>query len=164
MAVNNSHQVNDGVKSPKSITYEVNRIEYFNMIQGIVTRMASNSFAIKNWCIAITSGMLGITTWKFEDWRAYLLILIPILMFWYLDSYYLQQERLFRGVYDRVRLMSDEQLKNSNYSLIPPRKGDPDYKKSYKMINVFFSKTELVLYGNLMLIATIIILVIYFTK
>lgn len=144
-----------------SISYEVDRENYLNMIQDIIKRMADNSFAMKNWCIAVSSGLFGINTWKEENWKAYLLLLIPIIMFWYLDSYYLRQERLFRGVYDRVRKMSDDEINNSNYSLIPPQKRTAEYKDTYKMKNVFFSLTELCFYGVLILLGFFICLVLF---
>ena len=155
MQRNNTHNSMQNITS-----YEVDREHYLSMIQDIIKRMADNSFAMKNWCIAISSGLFGINTWKSEDWKAYLLVLIPIIMFWYLDAYYLRQERLFRGVYDRVRKMSEDELKKSNYSLKIPKKGTPEYKNSYNMKNVFFSLTELCLYGILILLGFTICLVI----
>lgn len=141
-------------------SYEVDREHYLSMIQDIIKRMADNSFAMKNWCIAVSSGLFGINTWNSEEWNAYLLVLIPIIMFWYLDSYYLRQERLFRGVYDRVRKMSINDLNNSNYSLKPPLKGTSEYKDDYKMKKVFFSLTEFGFYGILILLGIFICLVI----
>ena len=42
-------------------------------------------------------------------------------MFWILDSYYLQQERLYRELYDDVRLQTEEKIdfsmKLSDYHL-----------------------------------------------
>ena len=144
-----------------NISYEVERYNYLNMIQDIIKRMAENSFAMKNWCIAVSSGLFGINTWREESWKAYLLLLIPIIMFWYLDSYYLRQERLFRGVYDRVRKMSDNELKDSNYSLVPPQEGTTEYKDNNKIKNVFFSSTELCFYGVLILLGVCICLVLF---
>lgn len=145
---------------PNTTSYEVDREYYLNMIQDIIKRMAENSFAMKNWCIAISSALFGINTWKAEDWKAYLLILIPIIMFWYLDAYYLRQERLFRGVYDRVRKMSNDELNKSNYSLMVPKEGTSEYKDSYDLLDVFFSPIERWFYGILILLGFIICVVI----
>ena len=81
-------------------------------------------------------------------------------MFWYFNSCYRRQERLFRGVYDRVRKMSINDLNNSNYSLKPPLKGTSEYKDDYKMKKVFFSLTEFGFYGILILLGIFICLVI----
>ena len=72
------------------------------MIQGVITRMASNSFALKGWAVTLVAGIFALSA-KGADWRYFLIAFVPVLVFWGLDSYYLRQERLFRALYDRVR-------------------------------------------------------------
>ena len=140
----------------------VDKLEYLKIIQDVITRMANNSFSLKGWCITIASGIFGINLWRDSEWEKYLLVLVPVLMFWILDTYYLRQERLYRGLYDRVRMMSEKELNANMYSMIPPRKGDQDFnKKKYSFMRVMFSITELGLYF-ILLIVLIIVLVFMF--
>ena len=77
------------------------RMRYLEMIQGVINRLASNSFSLKEWTVAFITGV----TVLFEGYAKenYLLIIVLILMFWILDSYYLHQERLYRALYNAVQ-------------------------------------------------------------
>ena len=77
------------------------KIAYLNIIQSVISRMASNSFLIKGWTITLFSALLSLTVSSSS--RRYLPIgFIPLFAFWYLDYYYLRQERLFRKLYERA--------------------------------------------------------------
>lgn len=77
------------------------KIEHLKMIQSIVTRMNTNSFQIKGWTITLVSALLAL--YANSGKVSYIFIaLIPVLIFWFLDSYYLQQERRFRALYNDI--------------------------------------------------------------
>ena len=77
------------------------KISYLNIIQSIISRMASNSFLIKGWTITLFSALLALTASSSS--RSYLPIgFIPLFAFWYLDYFYLRQERLFRKLYEHA--------------------------------------------------------------
>ena len=77
------------------------KIEHLKMIQGIITRMNTNSFQIKGWTITLVSALLAL--YANSGKVTYIFIaLIPVLIFWFLDSYYLQQERKFRTLYNDI--------------------------------------------------------------
>ena len=80
------------------------RRKHYELIQAVVNRLATASFQVKGWTITITTALLGvIVAAKLPSWVA-LLGLVPTLLFWFLDAYYLQQERLFRSLYnDTIR-------------------------------------------------------------
>jgi hypothetical protein len=69
---------------------------HINMLQGIISRMASNSANCKTWAVAILTALIAL----FADgklcnsqlWVCY----IPIALFAFLDCYYLGLERHFR--------------------------------------------------------------------
>lgn len=63
--------------------------------------MASNSFNIKAWTIAVVSTALALTTR--EGVVGAMLGLVVVTAFWGLDAHYLRQERLFRQLFDAVR-------------------------------------------------------------
>ncbi len=72
---------------------------YLSILQGVITRMASNSASAKSWCVALVSAIVVIIADKGNP--AYVWIsLVPIVLFFFLDAYYLGLERLFRDVYN----------------------------------------------------------------
>ncbi len=91
--------------------YMVKEIE---IIQEIIKRMAFNSFMIKGW--AITLVVLTLLLKGGEKYKV-LLAFIPLLVFWFLDAYYLWQERMYRKLYEWVinnRLKTTEYLFDMN--------------------------------------------------
>lgn len=68
-------------------------------IQNIIDRQASNSFKIKGWTVTLVVVALLFRTNNFQLFAAF----IPLIGFWYLDAYYLKQERKFRALYNWVR-------------------------------------------------------------
>ena len=76
-------------------------MKHLEFIQAIITRMNTNSFLIKGWSITLVSALLAL--YASNKHVAYIFIaIIPTIIFWFLDSYYLQQERKFRGLYNDV--------------------------------------------------------------
>lgn len=78
-------------------------------LQEIIKRMASNSLEIKKWAITLIVGTMILKSEQSQIFVA----LIPLFSFWFLDSYYLRQERLFRDKYNeliRIRVFSDKDL------------------------------------------------------
>jgi len=84
-----------------------------DIIQDIIKRMAYNSFLIKGWTITLVAATLLI-----KGNRAQIFIsLIPLISFWFLDSYFLHQERLYRKLYSWVianRMGTDDFLLDMN--------------------------------------------------
>jgi hypothetical protein len=76
--------------------------KHLEMIQGVINRMASNSFMLKGWSVVLVSALFVLAG---KDAKVYFAILaiFPAAMFWILDGYFLRQERLFRELYDEVR-------------------------------------------------------------
>ena len=70
-------------------------LKEIDVIQGIIKRMAFNSFAIKGWTITLIVVTLLLKGANYQVWIAF----IPLLVFWFLDSYFLQQERLYNKKY-----------------------------------------------------------------
>lgn len=87
---------------------ELKRLEF---IQQIITRMANNSFLLKGWSLTISTAIVGLAS-KNEEIAGDYFMLLPVILFWYLDAYYLSQERAFRKLYEKA--ITDS---NSTYSL-----------------------------------------------
>ena len=87
-------------------------VEHLRMTQAVVNRLGSNSFLVKGWSMTvIVAAMLLIARHDLENPYFVLVLVIPTLGFWILDGYFLWQERLFRKVYDEIRVQSDTDFK-----------------------------------------------------
>lgn len=97
-----------------------NHRKHLELLQGVINRMSHNSFPLKGWAITMIVAMLALDQTKY-DIKYKIILYIPVIMFWILDSYYLQQERLYRELYDDVRLQTEEKIdfsmKLSDYHL-----------------------------------------------
>lgn len=93
---------NPGSQSqPSQITPDSSSVQsYLNILQGIITRMATNSANCKTWCISLVSAILVVIADKNKPNYA-LIALVPIVLFCLLDSYYLALERSFRKIYEK---------------------------------------------------------------
>ncbi|MES9857457.1 MAG: hypothetical protein ABW166_12740 [Sedimenticola sp.] len=83
------------------------KLKHLEIIQGVITRMAQNSFLLKGWSVTLTAALFALAA-KDANTRFVVIALLPALVFWGLDGYFLRQERLFRKVYDQVRVRSPE--------------------------------------------------------
>jgi len=80
---------------------EEEKIKHLEFIQNIITRMNTNSFQIKEWTVALVTAILALYA-ATKNNCFILLGVLPALLFWFLDTYYLTQERKFRGLYNDV--------------------------------------------------------------
>lgn len=130
-------------------------LKHLEFIQNVITRMNSNSFQIKGWAITIVSALLAIYA---STKNNYFIIVgvFPILIFWFLDSYYLMQERKFRGLYNDVAGISDEPQEIKLFEMRP----DLYTGNKYSFWSSFSSITILKMYLSITL--TLIVLFVYF--
>ena len=77
------------------------QLKHLDHLQGIINRLAGNSFKLKGWAITLGSALLGLAL-KGDSSTAEiaLLAILPTIVFWLLDGYYLSQERGFRTMYN----------------------------------------------------------------
>jgi hypothetical protein len=71
---------------------------YITVLQAVINRMASNSTSCKNWCITVVSAIVVIIISSNKPHYIFI-SLMPIILFFFLDSYYLGLERCFRSLY-----------------------------------------------------------------
>lgn len=114
------------------------KLKLLAMLQEIIKRMANNSFMLKGWSVTLVVAMMAL--FEKASGRVSLVYYIPIIMFWTLDSYYLQVERKYRVLYKKMASASTEEL---DFSLSLPESNSTE-KTAYAQ--VLFSKTELVFY------------------
>ena len=123
---------------------EANKIKHLEFIQATITRMNQNSFQIKGWMITIVSALLALYA-NSKNVMYIFIAVVPVIVFWMLDAYYLQQERKFRGIYNDVAGISSE---DSNIVIKDFEMPIQKYQcGQYCYFNVLISKTILPLYG-----------------
>ena len=83
-------------------------VEHLKMIQAVIDRQGRNNLWVKTWSLALIVAAMALIAIHYVHLPYFSLILIPfVLGFWILDGYFLWQERLFRKVYDDIRVQSD---------------------------------------------------------
>jgi hypothetical protein len=103
---------NDPRESPLWPADSPAAIAHINLMQGIINRLANNSASCKTWCLTLVSALLslagatrtpGIVTFA----------LVPVVVFGFMDTMYLAQERAYRKLYsDTV-----ESIRSRSYAL-----------------------------------------------
>ena len=92
--------------------------KHLEFIQNIINRMARNSFMLKS---LMALQVAALVAFQAKDGNgdassgtasepALWLVVFAVIPFWYLDSYFLSQERLFRRLYECVRKKSEGEI------------------------------------------------------
>lgn len=126
---------------------DADKIKHLDYIQNTISRMADNSFKIRGVCVTIVSAFLGLYI-KINEPKVLLITCIPIITFWMLDSYYLQQERKFRCLYNNLT-GNETSCKLGDVSALSMSTNRINGHE-FEFCTVAFSKTELVIYASLM--------------
>ena len=117
------------------------RLKHLEFIQNVITRHNSNSFQLKGLCVTIVAAILAV--YASNNQNEFLLVgIAPTLLFWFLDAYYLQQERKFRGLYNDVAGLSSNPKELKDFEIRP----DLYTGGKYNYLKVLFSKTIFSLY------------------
>jgi hypothetical protein len=124
------------------------------LVQNVIDRMGNNSFLIKGGAITLVAASLLIEGKLYTN----LVALLPWLVFWYLDAYFLRVERLYRRLYSWLaanRLTNKEFLLDMDRKSLEKRFGtDVDC-----LSQTMFSKTLIIFYGLLLTMILLSILV-----
>lgn len=123
---------------------------HLEFIQANIARMNQCSFQMKGWMVTIVSALLALFAASKGEQRTgnviYIFIaIVPTILFWILDSYYLQQERKFRGIYNaviKVAVVGEERIEIEEFEM-------PLHKFTggkYNFFRVLTSMTEILLY------------------
>jgi hypothetical protein len=68
--------------------------KHLDYLQAIITRHNTNSFMLKGWTITLLSALLALSG-AIKEPSISLIALMPIIIFWSLDAFYLSNERCF---------------------------------------------------------------------
>lgn len=136
--------------------------EYFfkeiDLIQGVINRMARNSFMIKGWSLTVVgiASSLNLTSEK----SVFLSVGISVicLFFWGLDAFYLRTERKYRALYsDVVDKYNHKKYDQINWFSLST--ADYEYDPLVGSLKtVMFSKTILPFYLCLILVSVLLLI------
>lgn len=136
---------------------EENRIRHLEMIQNVIIRMASNSSSLKSWAITLVVGILTFSN-KDADKLYSIIVFVPIIVFWIIDTYYLQLERKYRVLFDYVRKSNADVDFAMDPSILVQSSNNA---KRTKFISCLFAKPQQFFY---LPITVIVILILVITK
>lgn len=127
--------------------------KHLEFVQSIISRMAGNLFFLKGWTVTLMAGLFALAT-KDSDSRFVFIAYLPVFVFWFLDGFFLSQERLFRNLYKDVTKLKDKDI---DFSMDTSK-----YKVYFKntWIASTFSRTLILFYLSLLLAMTVIIFLI----
>jgi len=93
---------------------------HLNMLQAIIQRMSTNSASCKTWCITLVSGLVVVLFTNSNN-KLFPVIIVPVLLFFFLDAYYLALEKRFRMSHDLfIEKIHNGQLVTSDLFVIRP--------------------------------------------
>lgn len=117
------------------------KIAHLGFIQGVITRMGSNSFLLKGWSITLVAAIFALSA-QGANQKFVLLAYFPVVVFWVLDAFFLHQEKLFRKLYGKV---AADQISSEQFTL-----DTSDVENDVpSAIRVFFSKTLFPFHGSI---------------
>ena len=123
------------------------RVKHLELVQGVINRLANNSFLIKGWMITVVMAGVGISV--SQSMKAlYIFTIVAIVLFWFLDAYYLRLEKLFRRHFDFVAKSEDD------------LKFDMDISKHQKdiktILRIMFSSPTIILYLPVLILTIVL--------
>lgn len=132
------------------------KLKHLEFIQAVINRLASDSFRMKGWSVVVaTAFLVFISRVGCDD--VIPVGIVPVLVFWGLDGYFLWQERLYRALYDRVRTLNKEDI---DFSMNTSEFKDGSLTS---WLSAMFSSTLLFFHGVLFLSVGLTILFIVST-
>ncbi len=126
-----------------------NKQKHLEFIQGVINRLATTSFRVKGWAVVLASALFVLMK---EGLGGPPVALVPVLLFWGLDGYFLWQERLFRALYDHVRVLEEGSV---DFSMDVSAFRN-DWKQTW--IGAVWSITLILFYGALAVVAVAVAL------
>ena len=104
---------------------------YLGLIQGVINRMAGNSFLLKGWSVTLVAGLSAFAAKDAKP--AFALIAAGVaILFALLDSYYLAWERAYRNLYNAQATASDP-----SWSMAATRPDGGAYRSALGSVSVW---------------------------
>ena len=106
--------------------------KHLDILQNIINRMAANSTSSKNYCVSLLVGLLALNQLKVGQ-SLIIISLLPVVLFCFLDSYYLFLERHFKKQYK----IAVEKWQDDNLMLVDLFAIETSEKGSAVLVGVF---------------------------
>jgi hypothetical protein len=74
---------------------------HINLLQGIINRLANNSSSCKTWCLTLVGALLSLAGATHTP-AIVTFALVPVVIFGFVDTMYLAQEKAYRDLYGTV--------------------------------------------------------------
>lgn len=134
-----------------------NKLKHLEFLQATISRMNNSSLQVKSWCIAIVAAIMAVFATRqtpdgCSDIRILAVAVLPILAFWFLDSYFLTLEKDLRITYEMVSGLLETETIIKDFEIKPTL--SKDERTDY--YSVLFSKTEI---GFYLMVACVVALV-----
>lgn len=115
------------------------KLKHLDFIQGVINRLSTNSFLLKGWSVVLVSALFALSASN-SNVVFVLLAYIPAMAFWGLDGYFLSLERLYRRLYEEVRVKTPDEI-DFSMSIDELKKGFGDW------FDATMSKTLIIFHG-----------------
>lgn len=126
---------------------------YLQFLQGVITRMNSNSFTIKGIAIAFAAAMITVSfSIDTQRFISLCMAIVATSGLWLLDAYYLRKERQYRCLFDKA-VRNDESLQVYDMDAS---------KENVCFCGTLFSVTEMGIYLPLIVVLGILVVCPYF--
>jgi len=79
-------------------TFSSYELEQIRAIQNIARRMATNSFIIKGWTVAVLAIILLLSGTLYQT----LIAVFAVLVFWFLDAYFVRKKKTYTALYTAI--------------------------------------------------------------
>lgn len=138
-----------------------------DLIQACITRMADNSFRLKELYVSLVT--IALTVMLSQEYKFSIIglfLFCVTIVFWGLDAFFLKMETLYRWKYEWVIKKREKGIREHLYNLNPHNKDMwLDIKnKTECFMNFVFSKTLVPLYGTVAVVAIIMLIIVVINK
>ncbi|WP_291329067.1 hypothetical protein [Desulfovibrio sp. UCD-KL4C] len=134
---------------------------HMNMLQGVISRMASNSANCKALCTTLVS-TVGAVAYAANTPEGLWIATIPIILLAFLDARYLSLEKGFVKTYNNFveKLHAKKVIKTDLFIITPPK----DYKQFNALCKAFASWSVCPIYFGLLILSGLIMFFIRFSE
>lgn len=139
------------------------KIKHLEMIEAIIERMAKNSLQLKEWTMALVVLVATITSQSGNE-NLVLLGFVPIIGFWFLDSFYLLQERKYKVLYKNVSKKEEDKIDFNLDTNVDVNGEERNKNERLCMYNCIFSTSEILFYPIIAICLTILFIVLKNSK
>lgn len=143
---------------------EKEKLQYLDFLQGNIARMSQCSFQMKGLAMVIVAALLAIYAASLSGMNSngnvtfIIIAIIPTVIFWVLDSYYLSKEKDYRHIYEIVAGLRSPDIKIDIFCLDTKVLGE----KQTKVVKSIISVTEAGLYGTVILFLIVLGIIVRF--